>query len=149
MQTDTVYQLVYISAATHDFTEPELEILLAKARANNERLNITGMLLYHDGSFIQALEGEKSRVEQLYKQIAADSRHIETRVLYRGFQDQRSFEGWSMGFYRSRQSASENLEGFHQFLEKGFRRHAFQPDNIARRALLAFREGKWRQHASA
>ena len=54
---DSIYQLVYISAANHEFTEKELHELLSKARKNNESYGITGMLLYHQGSFIQALEG--------------------------------------------------------------------------------------------
>ena len=140
-----LHQLVYISAAEHDFTEEELQELLAKARENNNKLDVSGMLLFHEGSFIQALEGEKSVVERLYEKIGQDKRHTETRVLFRGEIEERHFETWSMGFYRSNQTSSENLEGFHKFLDSGFKRKAREDESLARKALLQFREGSWHQ----
>ena len=143
--SDAIHQLVYISAAEHEFSEKELKQLLAKARENNESLGITGMLLFHEGSFIQALEGNKKSVEKLYEKIGQDQRHSETRVIFRGELEERDFETWSMGFYRSNQSSSENLEGFHKFLKSGFRREAREDESLARKALLQFRDGSWRQ----
>ena len=143
--SDSVHQLVYISAAEHEFSEKELQELLAKARKNNESLEITGMLLFHEGSFIQALEGNKASVEQLYEKIGQDPRHSETRVIFRGELEERDFDSWSMGFYRSNQSSSENLKGFHKFLKSGFRREAREDESLARKALLQCRDGSWRQ----
>ena len=140
-----LHQLVYISAAEKEFSEQELSEILEIARNNNQSLDITGMLLFHEGSFIQALEGEKISVETLYEKIGKDDRHSETRVLYRGEVDERQFESWSMGFYRSNQSSNENLEGFHKFLKSGFKRKAEEDESLARKALLQFREGSWRQ----
>jgi len=145
---ECTYQLLYISAARHEFTEQELGDLLNLARARNQEKGVTGMLIYHEGSFIQALEGERAVVERLYEKIGMDSRHTESRVLFRGEIPHRDFENWSMGFYRSEQSKAENLEGFHQFLTRGFK-NSDEDNNssLARKALLAFREGSWRQHA--
>ncbi|MGH1537166.1 MAG: BLUF domain-containing protein [Gammaproteobacteria bacterium] len=143
--TELVFQLVYISAANKEFSEAELQELLEKARVNNERLHLSGMLLYHQGSFIQALEGPQAAVEEIYNKISQDERHTETQVLFRGDLEERDFETWSMGFYRSTQSASENLEGFHQFLKSGFRQGDQDDPGAARKALLQFREGNWRQ----
>ena len=50
--------LIYASSATKAMSQDELKALLAKARTNNQRDNITGMLLYNDGNFLQVLEGE-------------------------------------------------------------------------------------------
>lgn len=140
-----IHQLVYISAANCNFSEAELQELLAKARKNNQNLDITGMLLFHAGSFIQALEGPKDKVQALYDKIAQDPRHTETRVLYRGDQEERDFETWSMGFYRSNQTSQQNLEGFHQFLRSGFRNDPRIDESRARKALLQFRDGNWHQ----
>lgn len=142
-ELDPVYQLLYISAATQEVSEAELEEILAVARTNNMSLNITGMLLFHEGSFIQALEGEQQAVDALYQKIGKDDRHLETRVLYRGDIPDRTFKNWSMGFYRSNQSSAANLEGFHQFLRTGFRNGSNEDEGRARKALQAFREGKW------
>jgi hypothetical protein len=146
-EPEPLFQLLYISAGTQEFSEEELEQLLATARKNNESLNVTGMLLYHEGSFIQALEGEQSVVEALYQKIGKDKRHLETRILYRGDIPDRDFKSWSMGFYRSRQSSKDNLDGFHHFLRNGFRTGSKDDEGTARKALQAFREGKW--HAAA
>lgn len=146
-QLEPAYQLLYISAANHDFTEQELTDLLSLARERNQAQGVSGMLLFHDGSFIQALEGPQEKVEQIYNKIGNDTRHTETRVLFRGEVDHRDFDGWSMGFYRSNQSSLKNLEGFHQFLSRGFRNKDEDANSsLARKALLGFREGKWRQH---
>lgn len=48
-----MYQLVYLSSAVELFREEELKDLLATSRLNNEKLHVTGMLLYHEGNFIQ------------------------------------------------------------------------------------------------
>lgn len=140
-----IHQIVYISAAEHAFTDAELKELLFKARKNNDSLEISGMLLFHKGSFIQALEGDKDKVNSLYSKIANDKRHSETRVLYRGDKEERDFDTWSMGFYRSNQSSAENLEGFHRFMQSGFRNKSNNDNSRARRALLQFREGSWHQ----
>lgn len=142
---DKIFQLVYISAANKEFSEQELQELLEKARVNNESIGVSGMLLFHQGSFIQALEGPQSTVENLYNKIGEDKRHTETRVLFRGDLKERNFDSWSMGFYRSSQSSSENLEGFHQFLKSGFRNDSEGDSSAARKALLQFRDGNWRQ----
>lgn len=141
-----VHQLIYISAANRDFSDEELEQLLTAARKNNASLGITGMLLFHEGSFIQALEGPKDKVQALYEKIAEDERHTETVVLYRGDHEEPDFQSWSMGYYRSNQSSQENLEGFHDFLSSGFRGSHRETAGRARNALLQFRQGKWHQN---
>jgi hypothetical protein len=145
MEDMVIYQLVYISAANKEFTEDELQNLLTKARINNGNLGVSGMLLFHQGSFIQALEGPRSAVDSLYDKISQDKRHTETRVLFRGELKERSFDSWSMGYYRSGQSESENLEGFHKFMKSGFRQTGEANSSAARKALLQFRDGNWRQ----
>ena len=146
-QSEPIYQLLYISASNHNFTEDELCELLKIARKKNEAVGVSGMLLYHNNSFIQALEGSQAEVERIYQRIAKDTRHTESRVLFRGEIVAHDFDGWSMGFYRSKQSQSENLEGFHQFLSQGIRQNDKEDDNsTVRKALVGFREGKCRQH---
>ena len=135
-------QLVYISKEATDFDEKGLEELLSGARNNNASIDVSGLLIYHEGSFIQALEGDTAAVETLFEKIEADPRHENTRVLYRGDIEERSFEGWSMGYKRA--SSLEDIpEGFHPFLSSGFKRAANDED-VARKALMAFKEGRFR-----
>lgn len=51
--------LVYLSEAVGHFSHLDLAELLAKSRANNSTLGITGMLLFKEGKFLQALEGKR------------------------------------------------------------------------------------------
>jgi hypothetical protein len=68
-------QLIYASAALAPFSEGDLQQLLSEVRAKNERLGISGLLLFHDGSFLQFLEGNSEVVHELYNTIQTDSRH--------------------------------------------------------------------------
>jgi len=138
----SIRQLVYISAATVPFDDDDLRDLLVKARANNERQNISGMLVYHDGAFIQVLEGEGHAVDALYEKIDLDKRHVNAIVLLRNDVSERTFEAWSMGYLPSK-SLSDIPDGFHAFLKTGFK-HNHDTDDAVRRALLAFKEGRWR-----
>ena len=67
-------RVLYVAAARNPFSREELAALLAKSRANNERDGVTGMLLYRDGLFIQALEGPPGAMRALLARIRADSR---------------------------------------------------------------------------
>ncbi len=138
-----VYQLVYVSRATNEPSDEELGQLLTQARANNERVGVTGMLLYHDGTFIQVLEGDKERVEEIYNRIDHDPRHIDPNIVLRHEVEEPSFEDWSMGYKRTDQS-SDMPEGFHHFLQQGFRRRPEEDKKAARKALIAFKDGRWR-----
>ena len=147
-EASEIHQLVYASAATHSMDEEELAQILGSARENNGALGITGMLLYHEGSFLQVLEGEKSAVEALFAKIEKDERHTETLVLLRADVEERSFRRWSMGFYCS--ASNEELPGLNEFLQKGSsaRTKARRADG-ARQLLNAFREGRWRRQVES
>lgn len=139
-----MYQLVYISAACVEFDDEALEQLLSGARENNAILGVSGMLLFHEGSFIQVLEGPQTVVEALFEKIEQDPRHEHTEVLFRGDTDEACFEDWSMGYVRT-PKLTDVPEGFHPFLTSGFRRNVDENRQIARKALLAFKGGRWRQ----
>lgn len=93
-----MHQVIYSSAAVEPFSEASLAQLLARARLHNERLGITGLLLYDDGSFLQVLEGDQSVIEQLYETIGRDKRHHRVVALLRRDVAERHFGEWRMGF---------------------------------------------------
>ena len=138
-----VSQLVYSSCATEEFLEPDLALLLVKARANNDALNITGALLYQAGSFIQALEGPQDALDKLFRVISNDQRHEAIHELYRGEVAKREFANWSMGFCPCTQSDGQNLHDFKRFLRAGSRRTLNEASGSARKTLLAFNEQQW------
>lgn len=76
-------QLVYVSSATRLLDPPELFELQAAARERNRRAGISGVLLYRDGNFLQALEGPEEAVHDLERRLARDPRHHGMLVLLR------------------------------------------------------------------
>ena len=89
-------QVVYISSATQHFSPEALEELLARARANNERNGITGILLYHDLSFLQIIEGTRDDVERLLVRIKRDPSHSSMRIVQDESIPERDFKSWAM-----------------------------------------------------
>jgi hypothetical protein len=116
MTMPPIHHIVYASAATRLFSKPDLLALLTKARENNQRLGVTGLLLYRDGDFIQLIEGERSTVQALYRTILADPRHSSTFVITEGDTEERLFADWSMGFRDLSDPAVQATPGFSQFM---------------------------------
>jgi hypothetical protein len=108
---------VYVSFSAHTMTEDELRAILTKARTFNQPHGITGMLLYRDDFFIQALEGEQETVMALYEKIAQDPRHHHILIIHQEPIQNRCFSQWSMGFNHISDAHVEEVEGFSTFLE--------------------------------
>ena len=129
--------LVYVSSAVKPFGTEELTELLVKAREKNTRLGITGMLLYQDGNFLQALEGEEDAVRQLYDTISQDVRHCGTIVLLEEQITKRQFGDWSMGFRNLKDKDVQDLPGFSPFMNKPLRADHYRHDPTGCLRLLA------------
>jgi hypothetical protein len=136
-------QVVYSSAAVAPFSEAQLTELLARARTKNDRLGVTGMLLYHDGSFLQVLEGEASVLEALFTAISADKRHHRVVALLRREVDERHFGDWRMGF-ASMKNLPANLPGYSDYLR--LRGQPAEAPNAAVRLMAAFRDGRFHNY---
>ena len=61
-----MFCLVYASAGVSNWSPEEVQDMLIGFREKNASLDVTGMLLYKDGSFLQALEGDEAVVRDLY-----------------------------------------------------------------------------------
>lgn len=93
-----MYHVMYASYAKQNFSDEDLTELLIKARANNSKLGITGMLIHRAGNFIQVLEGEEGAVKGLYEIIQADERHAGKIIISEGEINERQFAKWAMDF---------------------------------------------------
>ena len=103
MHDDTqsaLFQLIYESEANSDFSESEISQLLNDSRKANGRWGITGILLYRQRRFTQVLEGDETRVRQLFEKIRQDRRHRNVCVRLEQPIEVRSFPNWSMGYSR-------------------------------------------------
>ncbi|WP_420408552.1 BLUF domain-containing protein [Hoeflea sp.] len=91
-------QLLYVSGASREMSERDLDNILHTSRTNNRRNDVTGMLLWADGVFIQILEGDADTVHRLVSRIKRDPRHCYFMVMHEQTTNERLFSEWSMGF---------------------------------------------------
>lgn len=108
-------QVSYVSRTTEPMSASSLLALLQECRSNNERLGVTGMLLYGNGTFLQALEGEDEVVDALVERICSDDRHAEIQMLRRQEIAERQYSEWSMGFDEVSDEELEGIEGLRDF----------------------------------
>jgi hypothetical protein len=116
-----VHELVYVSrSARIDCTPSELEDLLLQAREKNQRLGITGVLLYEKGEFVQLLEGDQEAVRVLFRDsIVRDPRHRRVFLCWENAKPERSFREWQMGFARGMDLAESSHPAAEGYLKHG------------------------------
>ena len=113
-----LWHLVYTSSAINRLSENELLDLLEVSRANNVSNDITGMLLYCDRLFIQALEGPEENVHAIFAKITKDPRHSMINVLIDRKLEKRCFPDWSMGFRSYKTDELREVPGFTAILDR-------------------------------
>jgi hypothetical protein len=137
------FYLVYASEASHKTSKKELLELLAESREANKKTDITGMLLFKDGHYLQVLEGEKDAVRELFARISRDPRHAKLRILAEGVRDRRSFVDWSMGFRDLSDPEARQIPGYSEFMNMPLTAEEFARDpGLAEKLLWAFKRGE-------
>ena len=91
-------RLVYVSTAQDAVDLNEFKRILLQAQSNNQRRDLTGMLAFNSKVFLQALEGARDQVNDLYARIMRDARHHSLALLKYSEIEERHWSNWSMGF---------------------------------------------------
>ena len=133
---DALYHLGYVSTEVVKFSEEALVALLSEARNANADRDVTGLLLYREGSFYQVLEGSESAVMATFQKIEGDPRHKEVRILFHGETDAREFADWKMGFLNLDGVDVDTLSGFSDFMTRDAQPQEFL-ENLSRGKRLA------------
>ena len=89
-------RLLYASRAV-DPSADAIEAILTHSRQYNPTCGITGILCYGGGIFLQAIEGGRMAVSDLYGHIQKDVRHKDVVLLHYEEIFERRFGGWTMG----------------------------------------------------
>ena len=135
-----VFFLTYVSTATRELSQDDLNELLAQCRKNNAKLGITGMLLYKDGNFMQVLEGEETAVRSIYAKISGDPRHKGEILLQQGTEEERQFPGWSMGYRNLESQDAGSIPDYSEFLNTPLTGQEFsKTPGRAQKLLLSFK----------
>lgn len=92
-----LFQLTYMSCSElHPLgLHEELEIIQKSSSELNREKQISGILVYRDGYFLQRLEGNRKDVTFLAESIAKDRRHTRFKILEQEAIESRLFDDWS------------------------------------------------------
>ena len=127
----TLHRLIYVSRITLppiDLNEEVDSIIRASIRRNRE-IAISGLLLVHQGYFLQVLEGPAEAVLTTYGRICNDPRHADAKVLGAGPAEGRAFTDWNMCARRITPADDAILDALSM-------RATFEPDKLTPAAAL-------------
>ncbi len=111
-----IKQCLYASRALCEFSPTALDALLDHARERNHARELTGLLVYGHGGFVQVVEGPEEAVDALFSRIARDPRHEVLMHTTRPV-DTRHFPEWRMGYVRLDLAHSIAPNGFLDLLD--------------------------------
>lgn len=95
---NNVFQLVFIREAAEDISYSDINNILEASRTNNKQENVTGVLIFRDGYFVQLLEGLEPNVRKVFSQSVIDDHASSAKILVETSGTQRLFESSSMAF---------------------------------------------------
>jgi hypothetical protein len=93
---EDLIHVIYISTAASDIPEHDTVKFLNEARKANRENDVSGLMLYVGGCFLQLLEGEAAKVDIVCRTIFRDQRAM--RMVLREPIAEREFPEWTMGF---------------------------------------------------
>lgn len=112
------YAISYVSTAKRSLSETEIRQILNDSEINNDKQNITGLLLYSEGNFFQIIEGDQKQIIQLYETIEDDSRHFNVIKLFGKEINKESFDGYKSDFIsEDARYSSARLQNYEHYLE--------------------------------
>lgn len=116
----SLYLLSYVSESTIPLSsaEKDLSAIVETARLMNSKHNITGVLFFHQGHFLQVLEGSKGVLDQLMQNIGADQRHCNVTTLIEQEIRTRSYQNWNMGYFNLNYEANFDTYSLKQVAEE-------------------------------
>lgn len=92
----SLYRLIYASRASEVMKPDDLAQVLTSSQRNNQKVHVSGVLLFSSREFLQCLEGGREAVNATYARILGDPRHTDAVILdYREIA-RRQFGGWAM-----------------------------------------------------
>lgn len=107
-----MYSLIYRSVAIENLAFNDIRGINQKSITFNQKHDITGCLLHHQGRFIQLLEGRKKSVLNLFEKIEKDKKHHSVRILHTQNSIIRMFHNWNMIFDDVQKESTDKIKYF-------------------------------------
>ena len=129
-----MHLITYISdyKLEHGDIDIVLNNIVKVAQQENAKHDITGVLFFQDGKFMQVIEGPEAKLRQLMHNIEADPRHddieyvIDTKVDFRGFSK------WNMDSFHLKRGQIFDADTLHALTE------GFEKTLLPRADMLVF-----------
>ncbi len=110
------YAIVYLSTASEDLEEEVIENILKSSKTWNNQNDITGLLLFSEGSFFQIIEGEKNTISELFENIKEDDRHHNIMQIFGKDIHKDAYDGYDSDFISN--YAEYDPEKFQHYLDQ-------------------------------
>lgn len=131
MSTPALHTICYVSTANTKLEDNEFNAFFDFIVTRNRKRNITGILLYQDGNFMQIMEGEPKGLHALYDSIKQDQRHHHLIEILNTETKDRIFENYDTGFsIVNNEKSFFKLKLFMNWIENNF------DGNIKKRAEI-------------
>ena len=76
-----------------------LSDIISASRKHNPKSQITGIISYREGQYLQVLEGPSAEIDKLMAKIVADPRHEDIWVFFDARVIKRSFDNWGVSVF--------------------------------------------------
>lgn len=134
-----LHSLIYSSLADPQTDNDSMQALLRNSRFNNKRQNITGLLLFHKGAFLQVLEGDRRVICNLFeKKLMRDTRHKSVTLFHDEQITTRRFRHWHLAYSDLKEPAPMVSASYTELLKQG--RSLFELTNNTQTALDLVRQ---------
>ena len=140
-----MHMLCYTSHYTGSDITSDLKKIMATSKKNNLTDEITGVLFYHNGSFIQVIEGEKNHLIKLMNKIQKDSRHNKVSILIDKEINKRYLSHWNMDSFNISDKEQLDLEELEKVRDAFEQNILPQPDALIQIFKLLIEKGAFRQ----
>lgn len=90
--------ICYLSTKAYDLSEEDITAIFEDSLGNNTAQDVTGILVYNQGNFLQVLEGEEGVVDTLFHKITKDERHKNIITVINSPLEDRLFSEFNLGY---------------------------------------------------
>jgi len=91
-----MYRLIYKSRGTSPINRETVDSIMLQSLQNNLKESLGGILICTNTHFLQVLEGELEKVNEVFMRIARDARHTDVQLIAFSEIGKRLFHQWKM-----------------------------------------------------
>ena len=103
------FAISYVSSANRDINQDEVAELLDQTEIRNNNMGVNGLLIYSSGNFFEVIEGEETKIKDLFENIKEDPRHRNIMMVFEKEIDKPLFDDKEANFIFGKTESSSFL----------------------------------------